>query len=65
MGYWWGGYLNFRPEVLTGSLRELLTWYEDGRLTPHIGAALPLDRADEAYELLRARKSTGKVVVTM
>ena len=65
MGYWWGGYLNFRPEVLTGSLRALLTWYEDGKLTPHIGATLPLDRADEAYDLLRARKSTGKVVVTM
>ena len=65
MGYWWGGYLNFRPKVLTDSLRTLLGWYEQGKLAPHIGASFPLERAGDAYDLLRARKSTGKVVVTM
>lgn len=65
MGYWWGGYLNFRPRVLTDSLRELLSWYNRGKLTPHIGATVPLAEAERAYDLLRARKSTGKVVVTM
>ncbi|MBC7165276.1 MAG: NADPH:quinone oxidoreductase family protein [Roseovarius sp.] len=64
MGLYWGGYLSFRPEVVTDSLRRLLGWYEAGRLHPHVSHVLPLERAGEAFELLRARKSTGKVVVT-
>lgn len=65
IGYWWGAYLDFRPKVLTDSLRALMGWYEQGKLTPHISARLPLAEADQAYELMRARKSTGKIVVTM
>lgn len=64
IGLYWGGYLRFRPQVLTDSLAQLFAWYADGKLTPHISHTLPLDRAGEALELLRSRKSTGKVVVT-
>ena len=64
MGLYWGGYLNFRPEVVTESLATLFEWYEAGRIRPHVSHVLPLDRAAEALDLLRARKSTGKVVVT-
>lgn len=64
IGFWWGGYLKFAPEILTGSLQELLTWFEEGRIRPHISHSLPLSRADEALDLIRSRTSTGKVVVT-
>jgi len=65
MGYYWGGYMAFRPEILTDSLRTLLAWYEDGKLHPHISHILPLDQTEDAFDLLRSRKSTGKVVVTL
>lgn len=65
MGLYWGGYLRFAPGALTASLTELMTLYEAGRIRPHISATYPLDRAGEALELLRSRKSTGKVVVTV
>lgn len=64
LGVYWGGYLKFRPEAVTGSLRTLLGWYQDGRLKPHVSHVLPLERAREGLELLRSRKSTGKVVIT-
>lgn len=64
MGLYWGGYLKFRPSVVTDSLSTLFGWYESGRLKPHVSHVLPLDQAAEALELLRSRKSTGKVVVT-
>lgn len=64
MGFYWGGYLTFQPEALTDSLYTLMTWYSEGRLKPHISHVFPLDRAGEALELLRSRKSNGKVVVT-
>jgi NADPH2:quinone reductase len=64
MGYYWGGYNRFKPEVLRNSMATLLEWYDQGKLKPHVSHAMPLEQAGEAYELLRSRKSTGKVVVT-
>ena len=65
MGLYWGGYLKFRPEIVTESLSTLLGWYDAGRIKPHVSHVLPLAQAAEAMELLRSRKSTGKVVVTI
>lgn len=65
MGLYWGGYLKFRPEVVTDSLSTLFDWYAQGKLVPHISHEFPLDQAAEGLALLRARAATGKVVVTM
>lgn len=64
-GIYWGGYPALAPKVLTASMEQLFAWYSEGGLHPHISATLPLDRSLEALDLLRARKSTGKVVVTI
>jgi len=63
MGLYWGGYLSFRPEVVTGSMAELMRWYAAGELKPHVSHVLPLEQAAEGLDLLRRRKSTGKVVI--
>ncbi|MEZ5713908.1 MAG: NADPH:quinone oxidoreductase family protein [Paracoccaceae bacterium] len=63
LGFYWGGYLKFRPEVVTQSLATLFAWLAEGRIAPHISARLPLDRAAEGLEMLRARTSTGKVII--
>lgn len=65
IGFYWGGHLKFNPDPLTDSLRQLLAWYGEGKIKPHVSHTLPIDKAEEALELLRSRKSTGKVVVTM
>ncbi|SDX35399.1 NADPH:quinone oxidoreductase family protein [Litoreibacter albidus] len=64
IGFYWGGYLRFKPEVLTDSLKTLSQWYAEGKLHPHISHTLPLAQAGDGLELLRSRKSTGKVVIT-
>lgn len=64
-GLYWGGYLKLDPALLTGSMAQLFAWYAEGGLRPHISARLPLDRTAEALEMLRTRRSTGKVVITM
>jgi len=64
MGFYWGGYIAFKPSVLTDSLKQLYGWYCEGHLHPHISHTLPLSRAAEGLELLRSRASTGKVVIT-
>ena len=64
IGFYWGSYLKFNPTALTDSMGELLDWYAQGRLKPHVSHVVPLENAADALELLRSRKSTGKVVVT-
>jgi len=65
IGLYWGGYLAFRPKALTDSLATLMSWHGEGRLSPHVSHVLPLEKAQEGLELLRSRKSTGKVVITV
>lgn len=64
MGVYWGGYLKYKPQVITDSMTELFDWYAQGKLNPHISHVLPLEDTAKGLELLRARKSTGKVVIT-
>jgi len=65
IGLYWGGYSRFKPEVLRNSFRDLIKAYQDGLLKPHVSHVLPLEEANDALELLRLRKSTGKVVVSI
>lgn len=65
LGLYWGGYLSFNAPALTKSLDQLMAWYSAGRITPHVSHVLPLEQALEGMDLLRDRKSTGKVVITI
>jgi len=63
IGFYWGGYLKFAPEILIGSMNQLMTWHSEGRLQPHISHALPFEQSAEGLEMLRKRQSTGKIVI--
>ncbi|WP_069300230.1 NADPH:quinone oxidoreductase family protein [Neptunicoccus sediminis] len=65
IGYYWGGYSKTNPAVLNDSLAKLLDWYAAGKIKPHVSHTLPMEQANEGLELLRARKATGKVVITI
>lgn len=64
-GFYWGGYIHYAPEVLKNSISELFAAIEFGDLSPHISHSLPFDESLEALELLKNRKSTGKIVLRM
>lgn len=65
IGFWWGGYLNFAPKLLTDSLATLLGWYAEGGLRPHVSARLSMEQLPEGLDLLKSRAATGKVVIRM
>lgn len=64
IGFYWGGYRNFRPEAIENSLSELCAWHESGRIRPHIGKVIPFESAPEGLKLLRNRAVSGKVVIS-
>ena len=65
IGFYWGGYLKFAPQVLTDSMATLFQWYETGGLRPHVSHLLPFDRYPDGLDLLRRRAASGKVVITV
>jgi NADPH2:quinone reductase len=64
IGFFWGSYLPRKPELVRRSLEQLLRWFEEGKLKPHISDRFDLKDAAQALEMLKQRKSTGKVVLT-
>ena len=64
IGFFWGSYLPRKPEQVGQSLKQLLRWFEEGKLKPHVSDRFDLKDAAQALEMLKQRKSTGKVVLT-
>jgi NADPH2:quinone reductase len=65
IGFYWGSHQGRKPELLRDSFAQLFRWFEEGKLKPHVSQKLDLKEAAAALDLLRQRKSTGKVVLTM
>ncbi len=63
IGFYWGGWARHDPARVAASFSTLFGWYEEGLLKPHVSHVLPLERANEALDLIRTRAATGKVVV--
>ena len=64
IGFYWGSYRKFDPGLVRRSFEQLARWFEEGKLKPHVSHTLGLGDAARAFELLRTRKATGKVVLT-
>jgi len=65
VGFYWGSYNIKKPEVVMGSMKKLLEWYESGKIKPHVSHEIPMEQAGEALDMMIQRKSTGKVVLTL
>ncbi|MDY0882151.1 NADPH:quinone oxidoreductase family protein [Dongia soli] len=65
LGFFFGSYRQHRPDLLQACFRDLADLYRAGKLKPHVSQALPLERFQEAFDLLIQRRSTGKVVLTL
>ena len=62
-GLFWGAHLQHDPRTLLRSATQLISWWADGSIRPHVCERVPLSRAHDAFDLLESRKSTGKVVL--
>ena len=63
-GLYWGSYRKHRPDLVAEGFAELFAWHRDGLLKPHVSETLDLAQAAEALDLIKTRRSTGKVVLT-
>lgn len=64
-GVFWGGFMAREPERNRRNLEQLLDWWQEGRIRPHIDKVYPLARGGEAIARLASRSAIGKVVVRL
>jgi len=64
VGVFWGAFTAHEPKLHAENMAELLKWFAEGKLKPHVSAHLPLERGAEAIRMLMDRKAKGKVILT-
>jgi NADPH:quinone reductase len=65
VGVFWGAFAKAEPARNAANFKELLGWYQAGRLRPHVSATYPLEAFGEALEAVMNRKVKGKAVLVM
>ncbi len=65
VGVFWGSFMERDPKHGQENLHELLTWFSDGKLKPHVSATYQLEHVADALNDLMERKITGKAVLLM
>lgn len=65
VGVFWGAFAQRNPSANMQNTLELIQWFNEGKIKPHIHATYPLDEAPRALEEIMARRVQGKAVITM
>jgi NADPH:quinone reductase len=65
VGVFWGEFVRREAKAAQRELFELLGWFKEGKLKPHISKTYPLAQAAQALNDVLERRVMGKVVVTM
>jgi len=63
VGVFWGAFTQREPAKNREHVATLMAWIAEGRVRPHIDAAVPLARAAQALGRLERREVVGKVVL--
>jgi NADPH2:quinone reductase len=64
-GVFYGAWRAREPAEARQNFDELLKWYGEGKLKPHVSMRFPLEKGADAMNALLSRKATGKVVLTV
>ena len=62
-GFYLGGFLHDKHELVNATLAELVGFVASGRLRIHMGGVFPLSKAAEAHRLLEGRQTKGKIII--
>jgi len=63
VGVFWGAFTKRHPAEHVRNVSQLMAWFAEGKLRPHIGARFPLARTQDALALVMGRGAHGKIVI--
>ena len=64
IGVFWGAFTQRFPERHAENTAQLMRWFEEGKLRPHVGGAYGLDHVHDALADVMERRAHGKIVLT-
>ena len=64
VGVFWGSFTRKEPEANQRNNEELMQFFAEGKVKPHIHATYPLEQAAEALNDVMYKRVSGKVVLT-
>jgi NADPH2:quinone reductase len=64
VGLHWGAYFVNQPELVRKAHEELLIWYQNESIQPHIGGAYDFADLPKALAAVEKREAIGKLVVS-
>lgn len=65
VGVFWGDFTRREPELHRRNLDEMMRWFAEGKLHPHVSARYPMEKVADALNDMMNRKVQGKAVVTL
>ena len=65
VGVFWGAFAQKEPKKSLENIKQLLNWFGQGKLKPHIDTIYSLENAPKALEAMMQRKTKGKIVIDM
>ncbi|NND31633.1 MAG: zinc-binding dehydrogenase [Saprospiraceae bacterium] len=65
VGVFWGAFTQKHPQENVKQVSQLIDWFKNGKLHPHIHATYSLPEAPKALEEIMNRTVLGKVVIVM
>lgn len=63
VGVFWGSFTQHQPQDFMMNMKELITWYAEGKVKVVVDEAFPLNRAVDALDKLTSRAVMGKVIL--
>ncbi len=63
VGVFWGSFTQREPKVFSQNMAELLDWYAQGRVKPHVERVFALKDAAGALKFIHDRHAAGKIVL--
>lgn len=63
VGVFWGAFTTREPTTYADNMRELVGWYLEGKMRPHIEGVYPLADAASVLARVLGRGATGKLIL--
>ena len=63
VGVFWGGFSKQEPQAHQATMRELASWYAQGKIKPVIDRTMPMAELKKAYTHMGSRGVKGKLVM--
>ncbi len=63
VGVFWGAFTAREPKIYARNMQELIGWYMEGKVKPHIEGIYPLRDAPKVLERVLGRGATGKLIL--